>query len=768
MLRGMTGVEYLGMHNIMLRGLFRLLQFALRKGMDVWVENPGDAMPRLATGSDMAPNRFYDPRAAQSASLFRFREWLELAEMYDGEYINLLQCPLGSPFWKPTTFWATGLIAEELRYAGALECTCIPGSHRRARGQIRGSGSAARQSQEYPDGLSSPLGSGTAKAAAVRAKRQQTQPRRVHAAAVPETDHRRATVHEADSDSDVSSLSSQDELEMPTQRVAGDEGDLLAIGRTAYEGDEISFGAALPPDTREEVEVARGSRPRWASHRSMTAATDGEIEKMAYPEVIPDFHVPATPARRAGQPRGADPGPQYSPGRPNGRIHISQLYMPGVFDRMVKAWLLEANAAMRDYARGKFRRVPDRVITQLQLQPWARGLIWDCRDADDCVTCQPSDEHTKFPGGHQLNRELFRQHASAIGQDADIAETMGRGGLESYSETTLDSVFSMHHAGLAQEFAAAEKVIQAEIDNEFVSEAFTHPPFVPTRCNPRNVLIQTRTRIVPGSQQVEEYPKPRVLTDESHRASAKGRGAPTNEPTLHDTLPPIPPSSNEGVPDERRSLPLPSAVGFAKVTGIVNQACMCAGLRAEGYTVDASNAYTSLVRQRLDWWLGVFVWVDGHDPREALRRGCSPKGGPIGEPQAVTRNAIRLEVGQFMATQPQLPAREAWSQRRRALQADGSLPPEREHAQPWNVRSFIDDVNGVASDRTVRIPPHLRRITFDPALTSAVGGTPCADDSETAVQLASRVGERGVRNLGVECIRRRHPGRHRTVAQPGP
>ena len=108
------------MHNRMLRGLFRLLHIALRKGMDVWVENPGDAMPRLATGSDMAPNRFYDPRAAQSASLFRFREWLELAEMYDGEYINLLQCPLGSPFWKPTTFWATGLIAEELRYAGGV------------------------------------------------------------------------------------------------------------------------------------------------------------------------------------------------------------------------------------------------------------------------------------------------------------------------------------------------------------------------------------------------------------------------------------------------------------------------------------------------------------------------------------------------------------------------------------------------------------------------------------------------------------------------
>jgi hypothetical protein len=310
---------------------------------------------------------------------------------------------------------------------------------------------------------------------------------------------------------------------------------------------------------------------------------------------------------------------------------------------------------------------------------------------------------------------------------------MGRGGLESYSETTLDSVFSMHHAGLAQEFAAAEKVIQAEIDNEFVSEAFTHPPFVPTRCNPRNVLIQTRTRIVPGSQQVEEYPKPRVLTDESHRASAKGRGAPTNEPTLHDTLPPIPPSSNEGVPNERRSLPLPSAVGFAKVTGIVNQACRCAGLRAEGYTVDASNAYTSLVRQRLDWWLGVFVWVDGL--RFAYRTTFGGASAPQGfsRVMAVTRNAIRLEVGQFMATQPQLPAREAWSQRRRALQADGSLPPEREHAQPRNVRSFIDDVNGVASDRTVRIPPHLRRITFDPALTSAVGGTPCADDSETAV-----------------------------------
>ena len=49
-LRRMTGAEYLAYHNRMLVGFFRLLWAVLQMGMGVWVEHPGDATPRLATG----------------------------------------------------------------------------------------------------------------------------------------------------------------------------------------------------------------------------------------------------------------------------------------------------------------------------------------------------------------------------------------------------------------------------------------------------------------------------------------------------------------------------------------------------------------------------------------------------------------------------------------------------------------------------------------------------------------------------------------------
>ena len=195
-------------------------------------------------------------------------------------------------------------------------------------------------------------------------------------------------------------------------------------------GDEITWGSALPPSTRAEVEHARHTPPRWASHQRLAPAPEQEVAQTAYPEVIPDFAVPATPPRSAGEPRpGQRPiGPRPLP--PESRIHISQLFLPGVYS-LVQAWLTEALRAQDDLAAGRYRRVPDLVVTQQQLLPWAQGVIWDCRDHEHCVLMQPSDATTQFAGGHQLNRDLFRHYAQARGGDEDIAETMGRGALYS-------------------------------------------------------------------------------------------------------------------------------------------------------------------------------------------------------------------------------------------------------------------------------------------------------------------------------------------------
>ena len=98
---GRSGEEYLGYHNSLLRAFFRLFRAALRSrrehGTGIWVENPADARPRFLPDTDTI-NRFYDRRAAHSASLFRFPEFLEAALDADGQIYLLVQCGLGSPF----------------------------------------------------------------------------------------------------------------------------------------------------------------------------------------------------------------------------------------------------------------------------------------------------------------------------------------------------------------------------------------------------------------------------------------------------------------------------------------------------------------------------------------------------------------------------------------------------------------------------------------------------------------------------------------------
>lgn len=120
-----------------------------------------------------------------------------------------------------------------------------------------------------------PVGRGTAKAAMAFAARQ---PRPTQRGGDPDGAVHDSTAHNADSDSDASSGISEEELgERPE-----DQGMLhgMTPAPTAIEGDEITFGAGLPPDTRAEVEAARDAHPKWASHRSLTAASDEEIERM--------------------------------------------------------------------------------------------------------------------------------------------------------------------------------------------------------------------------------------------------------------------------------------------------------------------------------------------------------------------------------------------------------------------------------------------------------------------------------------------------------
>eukprot|EP00965_Chrysotila_dentata_P001227 39930-Pleurochrysis_carterae.AAC.1 len=60
---------------------------------------------------------------------------------------------------------------------------------------------------------------------------------------------------------------------------------------------------------------------------------------------------------------------------------------------------------------------------------WARGVVWDCTDPDDCTPVRRSNRHTEFPGRRQINRAALRAAAAEMRwHDEDIVDQAVEGG----------------------------------------------------------------------------------------------------------------------------------------------------------------------------------------------------------------------------------------------------------------------------------------------------------------------------------------------------
>eukprot|EP00965_Chrysotila_dentata_P182731 6033529-Pleurochrysis_carterae.AAC.1 len=122
------------------------------------------------------------------------------------------------------------------------------------------------------------------------------------------------------------------------------------------------------------------------------------------------------------------------------------------------------------------------------MQPWARGVVWDCADPARCTQAARSSRHTHFPGRRQLNRAALRDAAAALRwHDSDIVEQAGEGGVEARAECALTTVLAFHHHGLLEQAAAAAAAVEADTTEEWVSRPTRHLPFVPCRLQPRDV-----------------------------------------------------------------------------------------------------------------------------------------------------------------------------------------------------------------------------------------------------------------------------------------
>jgi hypothetical protein len=153
--------------------------------------------------------------------------------------------------------------------------------------------------------------------------------------------------------------------------------------------------------------------------------------------------------------------------RPDGPIAIEQLFLPGVYEERVESWFAlvdEAGRAMRRRLAGSKEappRVETRVIEQSEMQPFARGIIWDCANPRDCVPVERSTADTYIPGAKQIDREGLRRMATELGRgQCDTLDQACGGGIEVRSDCELITVLAFHHSGLLEEFEAAQKAVE--------------------------------------------------------------------------------------------------------------------------------------------------------------------------------------------------------------------------------------------------------------------------------------------------------------------
>ena len=693
-----------------------LLEACVGAGTEFWLEQPLDAAPQSRTGA-ATPHPLHACLGASTLSLFRLARWQGLAGASDGTYVHFLQCPLGSDTPKPTSVFASPRAAEALEPLHALRCTCE--SHARTRGHT----DMSRSRQAYPGAMCYRL------AMACEACAPSW-------AGSPICRSRAAALASATTAVPVEDDNPDPDPEMPELASSSEDSD---SGSDDSDGDaapdvpagELRFGHSLHPSVRAALEVARRAPGRHSSRRRAVAAPSIEAAAAPLP-CIPEVTSTAQPPRVDGQPHPDVVHPDIAWGgeRPQGAITIAMLFLPGVYDAITR-WLVAAEAALQALAEGRRPTPPGTlVISQAEMQPWARRLIWDCRNAADCRLCAASTAETVFPG-RQMNRASFRAMATRNNiADAEIIRQAGGGGIEAQSSTSLDTVLDFHHMGLQQNFAAAAKVIEQDIAEEFVSAAYAHLPMVPCRLGPRNVVMQDRSKLDPDSGELVAVQKPRVTFDLSR--GRKRRAAPSLQPL----------SVNGGTRPAHTQLTLPDSRDFGAACGITQVAVAhLPSVQVEAGSVDITNAYSWLLQQQLDWWLQCFVWSSG--VRISFRVVFGGAFGPhrFSGVMAVPHAETARRIEEFEVTQP--PPTAEWTRERQALQASNLLPGGSVQHRSWAMQRFLDDINLVAPNDRVVVPPELVGISLGAEATATAGGAPSHPSSRIAVYVCFTISTLG-------------------------
>ena len=712
---------YVQKHNRLVAFTAAAIRAAESSGTMWTLENPADRA---------RPGPAYWAAKADRASLFMVECIRTALEEAHAEQQLIAHCAFGSDVQKWTIIAhsssLTPFMTEAMRDRGCTHGYRVHQSQ--AHGYDEEGRSRSEQAAVYPAELCVVWAAAIAAAEQARAFMSATP---AQIAASPDAPPQPAPVHMED-DGGQWADSTMDVTQSALQLAAAG-----GAARRLIRGGSVADGFDQSRHVSELCEGARLRPPPFISTRNRQALDADAVCTAAYP---PGLRLPAPrsrPRRRTARRRGslrrsqagrAEPSvasvetaAASASTRPEGHIAIADLFLPGVYEEKVGGFFREADAASAAAAalqrggQASVPRVETVTITQEEMQPWARGIVWDCARPTACVPVAASDRTTEFPGKRQLNRAFVREAAELLGWDSvdpDIVAQLGEGGVETRSECELLTVLTFHHRGLFDELPSATSAVEKLLEQGWASEGERHLPYVPCRLQPRNITMQERARIVPGEflpdgrPRSEVYEKPRITTDSSFGGED---------------------SVNGGVPQSERALSLPTVQWLARALAICDTFGDGDGVRAVPYCVDAESAYSFCPVQLADLWTQGFCWWDSEGRARIhvdRRMGFGGAFAPNRFERLSTMVGAYIQHLQrrFDEQQPPPLCAQRRATARAAAQLVGDLPEGEAQIVARFLQVYVDDWTGCALSDAVTPPPEVAHIVLTAAATEAAGG----------------------------------------------
>ena len=611
---------YIKKHNAMADFSAALAHAVFDAGRTYVVENPVD---RGMVGS---PHFRWATR--RHVPLWLMPSFRELSKGTRARWVTFAQCAFGGDFQKMTTLMAAGPRAAALRQLERMVCTHGSAPHaRQAKGYDLDGKSNSAAAAAYPPLMCACVAAllvappclacttvehfsaSSESARALLAAVAQLELTNTQAAATFVAGMGGGNSQEADAPPTVPEGAASE------RRPAPDEGPAARAAAAARASPEAARGLgnlgwrsahdAMPAHWPERVDVigeradaARRSELRYVSRRR----SEPELAEVLARRPLPSPHPPPDLSARLRP--GKVPWPAGAPPRP---IRIAQLYHDGVYDDILSdmhagaAQLRPAEAAAAagetvPYVAAGATRVYRPELTQPE---WARLVVWDTSDPDDCVPLQPYDEND--PPQQEVRPEFFAEWGERLRwPDHDMLQQVCVTGVESRSSCERCTVIHPHHRGLRENYAPAKASVDKDTAEGWISLGRRDLWTVPARLVPKNVVSQHKWRLDDEDTLTRKL-KHRVTTDDSIAALGTD-------------------SRNSGIDrEEIGNIELAGPRSLAEAVAIVKASAAAMGVIAPGtalgrialWALDLSDAYRRLAAARSERWMQSFLWHDG-------------------------------------------------------------------------------------------------------------------------------------------------------------